>query len=75
MPRSPVYPTRGEGECHGAHSRILDEEQWRWLEQELTRTSEVTVIASGMQVGGRGSTAPGAPSHRPGQAPGELLLP
>ena len=29
---------------------MLSSAQWRWLEQELARPAEVTVIASGVQV-------------------------
>ena len=29
---------------------MLSPAQWRWLEQELARPAEVTVIASGVQV-------------------------
>ncbi len=46
--RSPTFIEYGA--CEGAASTMLGEEQWSWLEQQLTVISEITVIASGTQV-------------------------
>lgn len=42
---------RSKGDCDGARSTMLGEEQWAWLEAEmLGRTSVIKVISSGIQV-------------------------
>ena len=46
--RDPTYSKFGE--CRGSETRILLEEQWSWLEQELERESEIKIIGSGVQV-------------------------
>ena len=46
--RSPTFPSYGE--CEGAASTILGEDQWDWLAKELRKNSEVKVIGSGIQV-------------------------
>eukprot|EP00039_Didymoeca_costata_P017572 m.326228 g.326228 ORF g.326228 m.326228 type:complete len:1326 (-) comp16556_c0_seq18:1721-5698(-) len=38
------------GECQGEASQMMDEDQWKWLEEELNKAAEVTVIGSGIQV-------------------------
>jgi alkaline phosphatase D len=44
--RSSVYSSN----CEGKDSTILGAEQWSWLEAELQVTSDIKVIASGIQV-------------------------
>ena len=46
--RSPTFAKYGE--CEGASSTMLGQEQWQWLEQELQKPSEIKLIASGIQV-------------------------
>jgi len=46
--RDPTYFTYGE--CKGANSRMLIDEQWDWLDKELEKTSTIKVIGSGVQV-------------------------
>ena len=46
--RSPTFSTYGA--CQGASSTILGAAQWAWLEDELSRPSEIKVIGSGIQV-------------------------
>ena len=46
--RSPTFLEYGA--CRGAASTMLGDEQWSWLEQQLSATSEITVIGSGTQV-------------------------
>ena len=38
------------GECRGADTRMLGQDQWDWLQAELDRESEVKIIGSGVQV-------------------------
>jgi alkaline phosphatase D len=38
------------GTCKGAASQMLDDQQWTWLDAELSRPSVVKVIGSGTQV-------------------------
>ena len=52
--RDPTYSKFGE--CRGSETRILLEEQWTWLEQELERESEIKIIGSGVQVRNRFKT-------------------
>ncbi|WP_440056624.1 alkaline phosphatase D family protein (plasmid) [Pseudoalteromonas sp. T1lg65] len=46
--RSPTFEKYGK--CEGDSSTVLGEAQWKWLEQELQKSSEVKLIASGIQV-------------------------
>jgi alkaline phosphatase D len=47
--RSPTWATYGS--CVGSKSRMLSDQQWAWLEEELlTRVSEIKIIGSGTQV-------------------------
>jgi len=46
--RDPTYTRHGA--CRGADTRMLSEQQWNWLENELNKESEIKVIASGIQV-------------------------
>ena len=39
-----------QGACQGSSSQMLSGEQWKWLEEELARPAELTIIASGVQV-------------------------
>ncbi|UXI67981.1 alkaline phosphatase D family protein [Tahibacter amnicola] len=41
---------RMHGACRGDQSDMLGPNQWAWLEAELDREAEITVIASGIQV-------------------------
>jgi alkaline phosphatase D len=38
------------GTCKGADSKMLSQEQWSWLEEQMNLHSEIKVIASGVQV-------------------------
>ena len=38
------------GECQGASTQMLSSTQWSWLEEELAKEAEITVIVSGVQV-------------------------
>jgi len=46
--RDPTYSYKGA--CRGADSQMLSDQQWTWLENELSRESEIKIIASGVQV-------------------------
>ena len=46
--RSPTFSNYGT--CEGDNSTILGEQQWQWLESELSKPSEIKIIASGIQV-------------------------
>ena len=46
--RDPTYATHGQ--CRGAETKMLSEQQWTWFENELHHQSEIKVIASGIQV-------------------------
>ena len=46
--RDPTYSTYGN--CEGANSHMLSDEQWQWLDTQLEETSIVKIIASGIQV-------------------------
>ena len=46
--RSPTF--NNYGQCEGDSSTILGEAQWQWLEQQLNKESQITFIASGIQV-------------------------
>ena len=46
--RSPTYSKFGP--CEGAASSMLGATQWAWLQQELNKSSEIKIIASGVQV-------------------------
>ena len=46
--RDPTFSDYGT--CKGASSTMLGQDQWSWLENELNRTSEIKIIASGMQI-------------------------
>lgn len=49
--RSGRDPTHSyHGACQGAGTKMLSEQQWAWLETELSRKSEIKIIASGVQV-------------------------
>lgn len=47
--RSLSFP-KSYAACEGASSTILGDTQWEWLQNELNRTSDIKVIASGIQV-------------------------
>ena len=47
--RDPTYSKFGE--CQGSDTKILSDQQWAWLEEELERQSEIKIIGSGIQVG------------------------
>jgi len=46
--RDPTYSYHGQ--CLGAETQMLSRQQWAWLETELSKEAEITVIASGIQV-------------------------
>mmetsp|Transcript_15451 Transcript_15451/g.23322 ORF Transcript_15451/g.23322 Transcript_15451/m.23322 type:complete len:779 (+) Transcript_15451:122-2458(+) len=46
--RDPTFSSYGT--CLGENTKMLNDEQWEWLEKELNRPSVVKVIASGTQV-------------------------
>ena len=46
--RNPTFDYYGT--CQGADTDMLGETQWAWLEQELSKPSEIKVIATGIQV-------------------------
>ena len=46
--RDPTFSVYGA--CQGAETNMLDEAQWAWLDEELARPSEITIVASGVQV-------------------------
>jgi hypothetical protein len=46
--RSPTFDAYGP--CEGDVSTMLGDTQWTWLENELSKPSEIKVIASGIQV-------------------------
>lgn len=46
--RSPTFASYGA--CEGDATTILGEQQWQWLEKELSKPSEIKLIASGIQV-------------------------
>ena len=46
--RSPTFLEYGA--CQGAVSTMLGNDQWSWLERQMSATSEITLIASGTQV-------------------------
>ena len=46
--RDPTYSYHGE--CRGAETQMLSQYQWTWLEEELRKESEITIIGSGIQV-------------------------
>ena len=46
--RDPTYDKFGE--CKGSDTKILSDQQWAWLEEELERQSEIKIIGSGIQV-------------------------
>jgi len=49
--RSGRDPTHSyHGPCQGADTKMLSNQQWDWLENELNFESEVKIIASGIQV-------------------------
>lgn len=54
--RSPTILLPDKWQCEGASSTVLGAEQWAWLENELSRPSEIKVIGSGVNVL--------APTHR-----------
>jgi alkaline phosphatase D len=39
-----------DGPCDGASSTFLGDTQWRWLEAELSKDSDLKIVASGTQV-------------------------
>ena len=46
--RDPTYSIFGE--CKGSATKIISDNQWAWLEEELERESEIKIIGSGIQV-------------------------
>jgi len=46
--RDPTYSYHGP--CLGADTNMLSEQQWTWLEDQLSIESEIKIIASGIQV-------------------------
>merc|ERR1719209_932363 len=46
--RDPTYSFHGE--CQGSSTHMLSSAQWEWLEEELAKEAEITVIVSGVQV-------------------------
>jgi len=46
--RSPTFDYHGT--CQGAATDMLGATQWAWLEQELSRPSEIKIVATGIQV-------------------------
>ena len=46
--RDPTY--KSYGHCRGSETKILSDDQWSWLEEELDKESEIKIIGSGTQV-------------------------